>query len=233
VKRSAAARRSGPGWRDLVVESGAVVRDGWRARQRPTALPDLPRGDGHPVLVIPALFSTDRMTAGFRTLLASLGYAVEGWNAGVNLGPTRSAWDAADRLLPDIHRRTGRKVSVIGHSLGGVFARALASGHPGLVRRVITVCSPFRPPVTSPLRPVYRVLARWHVAEEVLLPLLSEPPPVPTIAIYSPADRVVAWSSCIDEAGPLRENVAVKGAHSTMLGNPEAIRIIAERLCRD
>jgi pimeloyl-ACP methyl ester carboxylesterase len=213
VRRSSAKHRPVPGWRDLVLEGHEIVR-----------------GDGHPVLVIPALFSTDRMTAGFRALLASLGYAVEGWNAGVNLGPTESAWAAAERLLPDIHRRTGRTASVIGHSLGGVFARALACGHPELVRRVVTVCSPFRPPVASPLQPIYRVLARWHVPDDLLLPLLASPPPVPTVAIYTPRDRVVAWTSCVDEPGELRENIAVDGAHSTMLGNPEVIRLIAERL---
>ena len=209
-----------------------MVRDHIRARVRPPTRLILPAGDGHPVLVIPALFSTDKMTEGFRRALASLGYQVEGWRAGLNIGPTESAWATAERLLPEIQARTGRKVSLIGHSLGGVFARAVATGHPELVRRVITVCSPFRLPTASPMAPVYRLLSRWHVGEEVFMSRLVEPPPVPTTAIYTVGDRVVAWTSCLDVPGPLRDNVAVRGAHSTMLGNPAAIRVIAERLVR-
>jgi pimeloyl-ACP methyl ester carboxylesterase len=194
-------RLPAPNLLDLVSESGAVVRDNIRARIRPPATLILPAGDGHPVLVIPALFSTDRMTEGFRAGLAALGYQVEGWRAGVNIGPTESAWAVADALLPQINVRTGRKVSIVGHSLGGVFARALASGHPHVVRRVITICSPFRLPTASPMAPVYRLLSRWHVGEEVFMARLAEPPPVPTTAIYTVGDRVVAWTSCLDVPG--------------------------------
>jgi len=64
----------------------------------------------------------------------------------------------------------------------------------------------------------------------LLIERLMTPPPVPTVAIYSPRDGVVAWRSCVDMPGLNRENVAVEGAHTTMLANPQALRIIAERL---
>jgi hypothetical protein len=63
-----------------------------------------------------------------------------------------------------------------------------------------------------------------------MLAHLMAPPPVPTTAIYSPSDGVVAWRSCIDAPGPNRENIAVEGAHTTMLANSRALRIVAERL---
>ena len=55
---------------------------------------------------------------------------------------------------------------------------------------------------------------------------------VPTTAIYSPRDGIVAWTNCVDEPGPGRENVAIDGPHSTMLANPATIRIVADRLAR-
>ena len=221
---------SGPSWRDLVGEGKAVLR----ARLRPfrANVGPVPRGDGHPVIVLPAFFCSDGMTRGFRQWLTALGYTVEGWGSGVNLGPTAAAVTAVDRLLRESTEATGCKASLVGVSLGGVLARALANAHPDRVRRVITVCSPFQLPTASPLEPIYRALAPLHSGQHLLIGQLTEPPPAPTTAIYSPRDGVVAWRSCIDEPGPNRENIAIDGAHTTMLAHPLALRIIAERLAR-
>src|SRR5208282_3461204 len=159
-----------------------------------------------------------------------LGYEVEGWGAGVNLGPRASAVAAVDAILRRITETTGRKASLVGYSLGGVLARALANAHPDRVRRVVTVCSPFRLPTASPLEPFYRALTPLHSGEHLMLERLTAPPPVPTTAIYSLKDGVVAWRSCVDAPGPNRENIAVEGAHTTMLANPKTLRIVAERL---
>jgi pimeloyl-ACP methyl ester carboxylesterase len=221
---------SGPSWRDLMGEGRAVLR----ARLRPfrANVGAVPRGDGHAVIVLPAFFCSDGMTRGFRQWLTKLGYSVEGWGSGVNLGPTAAAVTAVERLLRHSTEATGRPASLVGVSLGGVLARALANAHPDRVRRVITVCSPFRLPTASPLEPIYRALAPLHSGQHLLIDRLSAPPPMPTTAIYSPSDGVVAWRSCLDEPGPSRENIAIDGAHTTMLANPRALRIIAERLAR-
>ncbi len=191
----------------------------------------MPLGDGHPVIVLPAFLCTRPYEPGrgLRRWLKALGYAVEGWGAGVNIGPTASAVATVDAILRR-STESGRKASLVGVSLGGVLARALANAHPGRVRRVITVCSPFRLPTASPLEPFYRALTPLHSGEQVMLERLVAPPPVPTVAIYSPKDGVVAWKSCVDVPGPGRENIAIEGAHTTMLANPETLRIIAERL---
>jgi hypothetical protein len=183
------------------------------------------------VLVIPALFSCDLMLARFHRLLSTLGYQTEGWGAGINFGPTNFAWEATERrLLAAASLR--EQVSIVGHSLGGVLARALAREHPQLVRRVITVCSPFRLPTASPLEPFFRVLAPLYMPEDVQAARLATPPPVPTTAIYTPNDRVVVAASCVDEPAPERENISVAGTHSTMLSNPEVVRLIVDRLAR-
>lgn len=221
-----------PRWIDFVAEGWALVRDSTRFTGRVVAPYGLPSGDGHAVLVFPALFSCDGLTRGFRAALTGLGYEVEGWGAGINLGPTQLSWDISERRLRTLAVRSGRTVSLVGHSLGGVLARALASEHPDRVRRVITICSPFRQPTASRLQPIYRLLSHWHIDDDILLPRLAEPPPVPTTAIYSRRDGIVAWSSCIDIAGPDRENIEIDGYHSTMLANPETLRVVAERLAR-
>lgn len=219
----------GPSWRDLVGEGLAVLRQ-MRRNPRRIHLGPVPLGDGHPVIVLPPFLCSDHMSRGLRDWLAALGYAVEGWGTRVNIGPTAAAVAAVDAILNRSTDASGRSASLVGYSLGGVLARALASAHPDRVRRVVTICSPFRLPTASPLEPVYRALAPLHSGEQLLLDYLAEPPPVPTTAIYSPRDGVVAWRSCIDATGPLRENIAVDGPHTTMLANPRALRVIAERL---
>jgi len=220
----------GPSWRDLMGEGRAVLRA--RLRRFRADVGGVPRGDGHPVIVLPAFFCSDGMTRGFRQWLTALGYAAEGWGSGVNLGPTAAAVRAVERQLLESTEEAGEKASFVGVSLGGVLARALTNAHPDRVRRVITVCSPFRLPTASPLEPIYRALAPLHSGQHLLIGQLTEPPPVPTTAIYSPRDGVVAWRSCIDEPGPNRENIAIDGAHTTMLAHPRALRTIAERLAR-
>jgi hypothetical protein len=222
-----------PQWRDRRAEVFALLRDlSPRLGGRLPLAPDLPRGDGHPVLVIPGLFSSDYLTRGFRGVLAELGYEVIGWGGGVNLGPTQRVWGITEGRLLGMADRTVRRVTLIGHSLGGIIARALAFEHPARVRQVITVCSPFRLPIASRMEPMYRLLGRAHIDEDILLSRIAEPPPVPTVAIYTPRDGIVAWGSCLDLPTPGRENIAIEGAHSTMLSNPKAIRVIAERLAR-
>jgi pimeloyl-ACP methyl ester carboxylesterase len=223
---------SKPCWRDAAGDIGALAFELARFGGRLIVPAGLPRGDGHPVLVIPGLFSSDWLIRGFREALTMLGYQVEGWGAGLNFGPTKSAWDTASETLSDMAAQSGQRVSLVGHSLGGVLARALAAAQPELVQQVITVCSPFRLPTASRWRLLYRALSHWHIDDAILTSRLAVPPPVRTTAIYSPRDGIVAWQSCIDEPAPGRENIAIEGRHSTMLGNPATLRIVADRLAR-
>jgi alpha/beta hydrolase fold len=190
-------------WRDRIADTSSALLNIAGFGARLTAPADLPRGNGHPVLVIPGLF---------------------------NFGPTPACWHIAERRLAAMADRSGQRASLVGHSLGGVMARALAYEHPELVRRVITVCSPFRLPTAMRFEPLYRLLSHARIEPEILLSRMAEPPPVPTTAIYSPHDGIVAWQSCIDELAPDRENIGIDGAHSTMMSNPETVRVIAERL---
>jgi len=116
-------------WHGLLAEAGAFVREGRRVCNLSAEIGSLPRGDGHPVLVIPAFVTSDLMTASFRRLLGALGYAVEGWGAGLNLGPTPSAWAAVNRRLVTMANESGEPVSSS--------ATASAAFSPALWRAII------------------------------------------------------------------------------------------------
>ena len=102
-----------------------------------------PKGDGHPVLALPGFLASDLSMAPMRRYLKELGYDTHAWNMGRNLGGVASKRAALRDLLRRIHEPTGRKVSVVGWSLGGVYARDLALQMPDMVRAVITLGSPF------------------------------------------------------------------------------------------
>jgi len=193
-----------------------------------------PRGDGHPVLVIPGFFTNDRRTARLRRFLTRLGYPTYGWKLGINPGPTERILSGLDTLLREIHARHGRRVSVIGHSLGGALARDLAKRHPDLVRQVITLCSPIKLPTASHLEPLVRFMSKRFSAEALRsVEELNEPPPVPVMAIYSKQDGIVAWQSCLEAPGEGRENIELTGDHSMMPSNPRAMRVVAEKLAQN
>lgn len=197
------------------------------------ALRNAPRGDGHPVLVVPSFLRGDGHTAALRRFLRGCGYAVYGWGLGTNIGPTPIALDGIERLLSGVYAKHGRKVSLIGHSLGGVIARELAKQKPEHVRQLILLASPIHLPTASPLEPVYKLLSRWHrVDAAASIEQLNTPPSVPVTSIFTRRDGIVAWESCIEFAGPQRENIEVRGTHGTMVRNTRAWRIIAERLAQ-
>ncbi|MEJ0069862.1 MAG: alpha/beta fold hydrolase [Pseudomonadota bacterium] len=128
------------------------------------ALAQAAQGDGHPVLVLPALLKSDKATAFLRHRLARLGYEAHGWDLGTNIGPTDRALDGSEHRLRALHQHRGRRVSVIGHSMGGLIAREIAKRAPGAVRQVITLCSPIQPPIAGNVELIFRLLSPWHSA---------------------------------------------------------------------
>lgn len=197
-------------------------------RQGPPAL-DLPRGDGHAVLVLPALFAIDGFLDGLRHDLAAAGFAPQPWGQGVNLGPTPRALDLLEATLDRLHEGEG-PVSLAGHSMGGLYARWLAIQHPGKVRRVVTLCSPFAPPAIDRALPVIR-LAGGFRQRGFDLARLAEPPPVPSLAIYSRSDRIVPWQGCRERIPtPRNGNAEVAGRHGGMAANPAAVALVLREL---
>ena len=102
-----------------------------------------PKCDGHPLLVLPGLVASDVSTRPLRTFLKTRGYAVCGWRLGRNLGLRDGVQDAMVDLVHELNNTHGRTVSLVGWSLGGLYARQLAKMMPERVRQVITLGSPF------------------------------------------------------------------------------------------
>src|SRR6201747_722746 len=102
-----------------------------------------PKGDGHAVLVLPGLVASDTSTRPLRHFLKNRGYAVSGWRQGRNLGLREGVQHAMVDLVRELSDNHGRKISVIGWSLGGLYARQLAKMMPDRVRSVVTLGSPF------------------------------------------------------------------------------------------
>lgn len=194
-----------------------------------------PRGDGHPVLVIPGLGAGDVSTIALRRYLSALGYSAHAWRLGTNIGPTAKISNGIPARLQEIFDQEGRPVSVIGWSLGGIFARRLAREKPQMVRQVITFGSPIRirSHDHSHGRRLYEMFGGRHV-EELSLPLEEglAPLTVPATSIYSRLDGIVSWHACLDLVTDRSENIEVHGAHLGLGYHAAALYAVADRLAQ-
>lgn len=228
-----------PRARNLVLEQRAPFEVGALLAAAPW-LRRLGRGDGHPVLVLPGFTTSDAATSLLRLQLRSWGYWTHGWRLGLNVGPTPTVVDGIERRLEAVHHRHGRRVTLVGWSLGGIYARHLAREHPERVRSVITLASPYRMSFRdrSTLSGVFDRLARGFDTEVLERSLVAEEErpaiTVPTTSIYSRTDGVVRWHTCIDggsrDGGAARENIEVTGSHTGMVVNPAVMYAVADRL---
>jgi len=191
-----------------------------------------PRGDGHSVLVLPGLVAPDASTAMLRGFLRRQGWRAHGWRQGFNLGPRAGVLEACVERIRSLHHSSGRKVSLVGWSLGGVFARELSKRLPDAVRQVITLGSPVGRSHATNVRRVYEFVSGDRAYAPELMARLHEPAPVPCTSVYSRSDGVVHWRSSLQPPGALAENIAVSASHTGMGVNPLVLRLVAERLAQ-
>ena len=192
-----------------------------------------PRGDGHPVLVLPGLVASDGSTRLLRRFLRGRGYAVHGWGLGRNYGPRPGIEEAMLARLDALHAHSGRRVSLVGQSLGGVYARALAAQRPGAVRSVISLGSPITGhPRSSHAWRVYEFASRQSSHDPKRWQRVTRVLPMPATAIYSRSDGVVAWQTSLGAPGPVAENIEVVSSHVGMAVNPTVLFAVADRLAQ-
>lgn len=197
----------------------------------------LPRGDGHPVLVLPGFMASDRSTRPMRNLLDDLGYQSYGWNLGYNVRFDSERESEMLSLLSSVHEQTEQKVSIVGWSLGGVFARELTKIHPDKVRTVISLGSPISNDrrYSAPSRLFEAINGRRTEPEERgRYRDLEKAPPVPTTSILTKTDGVVSWRGSVQNPDDhdQTENIMVPASHIGLGVNPLVMVAIADRLAQ-
>jgi pimeloyl-ACP methyl ester carboxylesterase len=233
AEASAVARPPHRFW--TLAEGRAMFELGAFYMSRPF-LTSLPKGDGHAVQVLPGFMATNTSTLPLRRLLGRLGYDAHGWDSGRNVRVDNALITRLENQLKRLNDNTGRKVSLVGWSLGGVLARELAKLHPDRVRLVISLGSPISD-------------NRKHTSAARLFELLNgkdpepmrsgrfrrldEAPPVPTTSILTKTDGIVHWRGSVQK--PSRtpsENIEVHASHCGLGVNPSVMIAIADRLAQ-
>jgi pimeloyl-ACP methyl ester carboxylesterase len=196
-----------------------------------------PEGDGHPVVLFPGLGTDGAAVAPLRKHCAALGYSAFDWGEGRNTGPRGDV----NEWLAALAMRTSASLSgfdqsatLIGWSLGGLYARELGKLLEPQVRQVITIGTPFNATADhTNVGWLYRLLGGSPASFDAELSArLKTAPPVPTTSIYSRTDGVVAWQTCVHDDGAPREvqDIEIRGSHIGMGWNAAALEIIADRL---
>lgn len=199
---------------------------------------DFPRGAHHPVVIFPGLATDKRFVAPLAVHCEALGYTTYDWGRGYNTGPDADLDVWIDALARDIHDLVSahpEKVTLIGWSLGGIYAREVAKRLPMRVRQVITIGTPFAGDGRDTnVGWLYRLLTGQEPAMNPgLSRRLRNAPPVPSTSIYSRRDGVVAWRACRQASGPRSENIEVDSSHLGLTWHPDVLAIIADRLAQD
>ncbi|RYY99809.1 MAG: alpha/beta hydrolase [Comamonadaceae bacterium] len=195
------------------------------------------RGDGHPVVIYPGLGAGAMTTSQLRGYLRACNFAVSDWGLGMNRGPDSpmEAWlgSLVERVRA-LHAEHGRKASLIGWSLGGIYAREVAKQCPESVRQVITLATPFRSIGDgNHAGAMFRMLggSTSQLTPELQAHLRGRPP-VPVTSIYSRSDGMVNWRGCLEEPGAEVENVEVDASHLGMATHAGVMRVVADRLAQ-
>jgi pimeloyl-ACP methyl ester carboxylesterase len=197
-----------------------------------------PSGEGQPVMVFPGFFAADRSTATLRRYLDSKGFSTYAWEEGRNPGISDALYRRLEDRLLQVEEEHGRKVSLVGWSLGGIYARLLAHRNVDSVRQVITLGSPFSlneyGAVNDSVARLYQRMNPGQSEDPMLehSDLWRRAPPVPSTAIYSQGDGVAHWSYCVDEEDELTENLRIPGSHLGMTHNPLMLYCVADRLAQ-
>jgi len=193
-------------------------------------------GDGHPVIIFPGLGNDGSVVVPLRNHCEALGYQAVDWGWGYNTGPKGDldAWMGELALhIEGLLKRYDQPATLIGWSLGGIYAREVAKTLASRVRQVITIGTPFNADADyTNIGWMYRLLSG---ASADIAPVLSKrlrtPPPLPTTSIYSRSDGLVAWQTCVHAAASKDvQDIEVQGSHIGMGWNADVLNIVTDRL---
>jgi len=212
-----------------------VASDWVRGRLVEKALAARYPGDGRAVIVLPGLFTTDNRTAMLRRVLRTAGYRTYGWGQGRAMPVRADSLDRFDARVTEVMQREGgaksEAVTLIGWSLGGIIARAYATNHPGKVRQVITLGSPFSgSPRANRAWAIYELIADHKVDAPPIAHERSGKPPVTTVAIWSARDGIVSVASARGTDAERDHEIEVACGHFAMTSAPDALEAVLRSL---
>jgi pimeloyl-ACP methyl ester carboxylesterase len=183
-----------------------------------------------PVLIIPGFATNDAYMSSLHQAIGAVGHTTYGWDQGFNIGIDAQQAAALGQRLQRIYEDHGRqKISIVGYSLGGIYARELARLYPDMVESVITLGSPFGMQ-DARLSETYRAFHGNTPADTNIHAALLEPPPVPTTSLYALADDIVPWENSLNPAAPQAENLPIQPGHLRMPFDAAVARVIIDRL---
>jgi pimeloyl-ACP methyl ester carboxylesterase len=193
------------------------------------ARPKLPENTP-PIIVVPGFLSDDDSTLILRGVLKQLGANVQGWDLDINFGVRLELIDGLAKLIEKVSHETNQKVLLIGHSLGGVYAKELAKIFPELVEQVITLGSPIfdSEGESSSISEIYKMF-NPHQTSKKILPFkdnFEQLPPCPMTSIYSKADGIIQWQASLLPEGKLTQNIEVDCSHCGMATHPAVIHLL-------
>lgn len=197
-------------------------------------IPKRADGDGRPVLIFPPLLGNDLVMKYLRRFLEDQNFVPYKWDMGVNLVRDNYLPKLEEKLL-EIYEKHEQKVSLIGWSAGGIFARVLANKHPKMVDQIVTIATPFRGIRNGQTNVdlIFEILngRKKSDTDKKLLKLIETTPPVPTTCIYTTTDGIVTWRHCYEkEEREDVKNIEVFGSHGGLGVNPAVLIFVAETL---
>ncbi|MFT5441474.1 MAG: pimeloyl-ACP methyl ester carboxylesterase [Myxococcota bacterium] len=217
----------------LLLEPQRAIVEAMMLRPSEPLLRRAPRGDGQPVLVLPGFTAGDGSTKILRNFLKRQGFEPHPWLLGQNMGPLGDKRERLAGRISELATRYREPISIVGWSLGGIYAREMAKEAPELIRQVISLGSPFAGAgrgrrTNSSLDRVNEEDALTRNREFVKA--LRTPPSVPCTAIYSRTDGIVHWKDCIEPETDHTESIEVVSSHCGLGMHPLVFYAIAERL---
>ena len=179
-----------------------------------------PTDDPKMIMVIPGFMATDQSTLALRRGLDDMGHYVTGWDEGLNTGLDD---EKLIRLAEQV-RAMDDNFILVGHSLGGIYARQIAKMCPN-VSKVICICSPVNLNAAHPMTAIEVIYRRINDTSDHTLREVSKPPLCESIHLFSKTDGVLHWMSCQQPSGV---NIEIRGSHCGAVVNRKVIDLIGE-----
>jgi pimeloyl-ACP methyl ester carboxylesterase len=194
-----------------------------------STVPLATRGDGRPVMILPGFMASDQTTSRLRRSLQEAGFEAHGWGLGRNKGIKADIFERIDERVEAL--QCNQPLTLVGWSLGGLLAREYAKHAPHRVAKVVTLGSPFSgDPRSNNAWRIYEFVAGYKVDAPPINVTLSEKPPVPTCALWSANDGVVAPHSARGQAHESDQQIELGCTHMAFVARPDAIRAIAKAI---